>query len=111
MVIAASHSRSSAMQDLTPTARQRLDDIAARHGVSPEAAAVLLRALANGGGTMAQFSHPELGGMGQWAQGGMIMVGDMINQGLRYRVDALCNVLAGMLREMNPFAPPPPDAG
>ena len=98
------------MQDLTPEARQRLDDIAARHGVSGDAAATLLRALAQGGGGMAQFSHPELGGMGQWSQGGMIMVGDMFNQGLRARVDALCTELAGLLREGPAFAAPAPGA-
>ncbi len=93
------------MQDLTPAARQRLDDIAARHGVSVDAAATLLRALAAGGGTMAQFSHPELGGMGQWSQGGMIMVGDMFNHGLKARVDALCTELAALLREGSPWQP------
>ena len=30
-------------------------------------------------------------------EGGMIMVGDMFNQGLKHRVDALCNELAGLL--------------
>ena len=57
---------------------------------------------------MAQFSIPELGGMGQWSQGGMIMVGDMFNNGLKYRVDALCNDLANLLRgSVQLFAPPP----
>ncbi|RAI59960.1 SHOCT domain-containing protein [Roseicella frigidaeris] len=98
------------MQDLTPEARRRLDDIAARHGVSADAAATLLQALVQGGGGMAQFSHPELGGMGQWSQGGMIMVGDMFNQGLRARVDALCTELAGLLREGPVFAAPAPGA-
>jgi hypothetical protein len=37
--------------------------------------------------------------MGQWSQGGMIMVGDMFNQGLKHRVDTLCNELAGLLRD------------
>ena len=36
--------------------------------------------------------------MGQWSQGGMIMIGDMFNQGLKHRVDALCNELADFLR-------------
>jgi len=58
----------------------------------------LLGALEQGNGRQAQFNHPDLGGMGQWSQGGMIMVGDMFNQGLKYRVDALCNELAGLLR-------------
>ena len=49
-------------------------------------------------GDQAQFNHPDPGGLGQWSQGGMIMVGDMFNQGLKYRVDALCNELAGLLR-------------
>jgi hypothetical protein len=63
-----------------------------------EVALTLLGALAQGNGRQAQFNHPELGGMGQWSQGGMIMVGDMFNQHLKYRVDALCNALAGLLR-------------
>ena len=69
-----------------------------RHGVSVDAALILLGALAQGNGRQAQFNHPDLGGMGQWSQGGMIMVGDMFNQGLKYRVDALCDELAGLLR-------------
>ncbi|MCI0755831.1 SHOCT domain-containing protein [Teichococcus vastitatis] len=93
------------MQSLAPVARQRLDEIARHHGVSSETALMLLQALAAGGGTMAQFSHPELGGMGQWSQGGMVMVGDMFNQGLRHRVDALCTELALMLRGSDPFLP------
>jgi hypothetical protein len=75
-----------------------LADVAKRHGVSVEAARVLLGALAAGGGRQAQFNHPDLGGMGQWSQGGMIMVGDMFNHGLKSRVDALCNELAGLLQ-------------
>jgi hypothetical protein len=71
-----------------------IDDIAARHGFTPDAARVLADALRRGGGRMAQFSHPELGGMGQWAAGGMIMIGDMFNNSLKARVDALCNDLA-----------------
>ncbi|MFC7473276.1 SHOCT domain-containing protein [Dankookia sp. GCM10030260] len=99
------------MQDLTQTALQRVDDIAARHGVSADAVATLLRAVSNGGGSMAQFSHPELGGMGQWSQGGMTMVGDMFNNGLKYRVDSLCNEVAALLRESNPFVPAPMQGG
>jgi hypothetical protein len=74
-------------------------EIAARHGVSDNAATALFQALAQGHGSQAQFSHPELGGMGQWSQGGMIMVGDMFNHGLKARVDALCQDLAMLLRE------------
>lgn len=92
------------MQDLTPEARRRLDDIAARHGVSSDAALILLRALAAGNGVMAQFSHPELGGIGQWLRSGMVMVGDMFNAGLKGRVDALCTEIAALLRDNAPFA-------
>ena len=85
------------MQVLTPEGRQMIEGVAQRDGVSTDAAVTLLTALAAGQGTQAQFSHPELGGMGQWSQGGMIMVGDMFNQGLKARVDALCTELAGLL--------------
>jgi hypothetical protein len=73
-----------------------IDEIAQRHGFSPEAARAVAEALRRGGGRMAQFSHPELGGMGQWAAGGMLMIGDMFNNGLKARVDALCRDLAAM---------------
>jgi hypothetical protein len=69
-------------------------DIAQRHGFSPDAARAVAEALRHGGGRMAQFNHPELGGMGQWVSGGMIMIGDMFNNSLKARVDALCRELA-----------------
>ena len=69
-------------------------DIAQRHGFSADAARIVAEALRHGGGRMAQFSHPELGGMGQWSAGGMLMIGDMFNNGLKARVDALCSDLA-----------------
>jgi hypothetical protein len=85
------------MQNLTPEGLRIVADVAKRHGVSFEATVALLGALAQGNGWQAQFNHPELGGMGQWSQGGMIMVGDMFNHGLKHRVEALCNELAGLL--------------
>jgi hypothetical protein len=91
------------MQDLTPEGQALLQDVANRHAVSLDAVVTLLRALAAGGGAQAQFSHPDLGGMGQWSQGGMIMVGDMFNQGLKYRVDSLCNELSTLLRAQPMF--------
>jgi len=42
---------------------------------------------------MAQFSHPEFGGMSQWSPG-MTMVGDMFNNGLKSKLDAVCSELA-----------------
>ncbi|HEY0205341.1 MAG TPA: hypothetical protein VGC15_14450 [Acetobacteraceae bacterium] len=73
-----------------------LDELAARHGVSAGAVQALQDALHRGNGRMAQFSHPELGGMGQWSAGGMTQVGDMFNASLRDRVAALCAELAAM---------------
>ncbi len=85
------------MQELTEDGRETVAALARRHGVSEAAVTELLRALAAGGGSMAQFSIPELGGMGQWSRGGMVMVGDMFNSALKARVDALCRDLAGLL--------------
>jgi hypothetical protein len=87
------------MNNLTPEGARRLEDVARRYGVSFDAVSALVGALAQSNGSQVQFNHPDLGGMGQWSQGGMIMVGDMFNHGLKQRVDALCNELAGMLRD------------
>jgi hypothetical protein len=43
---------------------------------------------------MAQFRHPEFGGTGQWMRCGMIMIGEMFNNTLKARVEALCNDIA-----------------
>src|SRR4028118_1162717 len=86
------------MHEFTPEGQHITAGIAQRHGVSADAVLTLLRALVGGHGTMAQFKHPELGGMGQWTQGGMIMVGNMFDHGLKARVDALCTEFAALLR-------------
>jgi hypothetical protein len=100
------------MARLTDEGRARVAEIAARHGVAAGAAEHLLGALDRGGGTQAQFNHPELGGMGQWSRGGMIMIGDMFNSGLKARVDTLCNALSALLAESDLFAPEPaPEPG
>ena len=85
-------------QTLTPEGLQTLEGVSQRHGVSLDAVVTLLDAVSRGGGTQAQFNHQELGGQGQWQQGGMIMVGDMFNQGLKYRVDSLLTELANLWR-------------
>ncbi|WP_262270860.1 SHOCT domain-containing protein [Microvirga yunnanensis] len=87
------------MHELTPEGQQIVADAAQRHKVSADAVLTLLRALEVGHGTMAQFNHPELGGMGQWTQGGMTMVGALFDHGLKARVDALCTELAALLRQ------------
>ena len=95
--------------DNSNSATNRLvEDVASRHGVSADAVRVLFQAVAAGGGTMAQFSHPELGGMGQWSRGGMLMIGDMFNQGLKFRVDNLCNELSDALARDPSLAPAQP---
>ena len=67
--------------------------VSIRHSVSADAVRTILRALRSGGGTMAQFSHPEFGGMSQWSPG-MSMVGDMFNNSLKSKLDAVCAELA-----------------
>jgi hypothetical protein len=57
----------------------------------------MLQSVIAGGGTMAQFDHPEFGRMGQWTRGGMTMVGDMFNHALKAKVDGLCSELSGLL--------------
>jgi hypothetical protein len=93
---------------LTPTGDAAVAGIAQRYGLSREAVAAMLFAVHNGGGTMAQFAIPELGGSGQWMRGGMTMVGNMFDHGLKARVDALCNELAQLLATTPVFAAAPP---
>ena len=84
-----------------------VDDLAHAHGVSPEAVRVLQEALKRGGGRQAQFSHPDLGGMGQWSAGGRTQVGDMFNTALKDKVNALCSALSKTVAE----DAAPPEAG
>jgi hypothetical protein len=100
------------MQQLTPSGEQAVQDLAQRYRVSSDAVKALLSAVAAGGGTMAQFYIPELGGGGQWMRGGMTMVGDMFNSGLQATVSGLCAELSSLLGSQQVFAPlPPPQAG
>ena len=86
-----------AMQQFTPQGQQFIQDLAQRYGVSNDAVINMVYAVMNGNGTMAQFSHPDLGGSGQWMQGGMTMVGDMFNYGLKSKVDGLCVEISNQL--------------
>jgi hypothetical protein len=85
------------MQQLSPQGRQLVSELAQRHGFSADAVTAMLYAVLYGNGTMAQFSHPEFGGSGQWMRGGMIMLGDMFNNALKGRVDALCSEISDVL--------------
>jgi hypothetical protein len=87
---------------LTDQGLQKINDLAQHYGVSADAVMTLLQALLNSKGTMAQFDHRELGGAGQWMPGGMTMVGDMFNHGLKAKVDGLCSELSQILA-MQPF--------
>lgn len=75
-----------------------VDGLSERHGVSKDVIEHLTMALIAGHANQAQFNHSELGGMGQWSSGGMIMVGDMFNNGLKHRVDMLCSEIADYIR-------------
>ncbi|MTE00236.1 SHOCT domain-containing protein [Paracoccus sp. YIM 132242] len=81
---------------LTQEGRDRVARVARQHGFSPDAAETMLAALVRGHGRQAQFDHPEFGGMGQWS-GGMLMVGDMFDNGLKARVADLIQDLSGMV--------------
>ena len=85
------------MRPLTPSGQQAVSQIAQRHGFSIEAVTAMLDAVINGNGSMAQFSHPEFGGSGQWMSGGMTMLSDMFNNYLKGRVDNLCADLAALV--------------
>ncbi len=98
--------RNNSLPRLTDQGLQKINDLAQHYGVSADAVMTLLQALLNSKGTMAQFDHRELGGAGQWMPGGMTMVGDMFNHGLKAKVDGLCSELSQILA-MQPFVPFP----
>lgn len=81
-------------QSLSGDAGRKVAEIADRHGFKPEAGEALAAALIRSGGSMAQFSHPDLGGMGQWSRGGMMMIGEMNNDRLKARVGDLARDLS-----------------
>lgn len=85
------------MSQLSPAGQQAVNDISQRTGFSPDAVTSMLFSVIAGNGSMAQFSHPEFGGSGQWMQGGMTMVSDMFNNALKARVDGLCYELSGLV--------------
>jgi hypothetical protein len=82
--------------------------LAIKHSVSTDAVRTVLRALRSGGGRMAQFSHADFGGMSQWSPG-MTMVGDMFNNELKAKLDAICNELASHIADAG--SRPEKDAG
>jgi len=99
------------VQALTASGSRSVQNLAQRYGVSVDAVTTLLFAVSAGGGSMAQFYHPELGGGGQWMRGGMTMVGDMFNHGLQSTVAGLCSELSALLGSEQVFQPSPVGAG
>lgn len=72
--------------------------LAREHGVSEDAVRTVFDALRRGGGIMAQFSHADFGGISQWSSG-MTMVGDMFNDSLKAKLNAIAGELSRYLRE------------
>jgi hypothetical protein len=85
------------MQKLTQEGQNIVNNLSNRYNLSQDAVIYMIGAVNNGGGSMAQFNCPELGGGGQWMRGGMTMVGDMFNYGLKNTVDNLCNDISNAL--------------
>ncbi|MCT0219830.1 SHOCT domain-containing protein [Synechococcus sp. CS-1329] len=85
------------MEQLTAEGLEVVNDLAQRYGFSQDAVLHMTFAMLKGRGGMAQFNHPEFAGSGQWMNGGMMMLGDMFNQGLKARVDGLCQGLAAAI--------------
>jgi hypothetical protein len=92
------------MTQLSPKGLRAVEEIAHRTGFSQDAVTSMLFSIVSGRGAMAQFSHPEFGGSGQWMAGGAIMISDMFNNALKARVDALCNELSALIRSDPDFA-------
>lgn len=95
------------MQNLTQDGQQLVNNLSAKYNLSYDAVMHMLIAVNNGSGTQAQFNCPELGGCGQWMRGGMTMVGDMFNYGLKMTVDNLCSELSNGLANLQVFVPIP----
>src|SRR5271156_384227 len=91
------------MTQLSPKGLRAVEEIAHRTGFSQEALTSMLVSMLAGRSGMAQFSHPEFGGSGQWMAGGAIMISDMFNNALKARVDALCNELSALIRSEPDF--------
>jgi len=92
------------MTQLSPKGLRAVEEIAHRTGFSQDAVTSILFSIIGDRGGMAQFSHPEFGGSGQWMAGGAIMISDMFDNALKARVDALCNQLSALIRSKPDFA-------
>jgi hypothetical protein len=84
--------------------RKDLKEIAIKYNLSLGAVIMLFNGLQNTQGRQVQFNHPELGGMGQW-QSGMIMIGDMFNHALKAKINELCQELALIVKKEQKSTP------
>jgi len=91
------------LQKLTQEGQLFVNDLSYRYNLSADAIIHMINAVNNGAGTMAQFNSPELGGSGQWMRGGMTMVGDMFNNGLKNTVNNLCTEISNALVNIQIF--------
>ncbi|GAB4120142.1 MAG: hypothetical protein OHK0057_26060 [Thermoflexibacter sp.] len=84
--------------------RKDLKEIAMKYDLSLGAVIMLFSGLQNTQGNQVQFNHPELGGVGQW-QAGMIMIGDMFNHALKAKINELCHELALIVKKEQKATP------
>jgi hypothetical protein len=91
------------LQQLSLEGQRAVSDMSQRYNLSREAVEHMLVSVNNGSGSMAQFNCPELGGSGQWMRGGMTMVGDMFNTGLKATVNNLCSEISNLLANTQVF--------
>lgn len=75
-------------------ASTEIQSLAQQTGFSVPAVEAMRRSIVDGGGRMAQFDHPEFGGAGQWMKGGLLMISDFSDAGLKTRIAGLCDVLS-----------------
>jgi hypothetical protein len=79
--------------------KKEIKSLAKKYGFSEQTVETLLNGLIQSGGNQVQFNIGELGGMGQW-QGGMVMIGDMFNNYLKSQVSNLCYELVELIRNI-----------
>jgi hypothetical protein len=79
----------------------RLATLAEQYGFSTHAVQHLFEAVAEGGGDMAMFDHPEFHGPGQWMRGGLLMTTTPGDRVFNNAIEALCNRLSQLLREQH----------
>ncbi|MEM7798823.1 MAG: SHOCT domain-containing protein [Chloroflexota bacterium] len=76
-----------------------IEKISVQTGFSHDAVSHMWDSMLHGNMAMAQFNHPEFGGMGQWQSGGMLMIGDMFNNQLKGRVAGLCQIISDTIQQ------------